>query len=316
LSEAFPTGNNPWTNRPVSDRALRSNNPAVILLSSAITPHPFAQKGTDLSIYTFYLTEGLATGAADLKRDGKITIQELHEYAKRKVQATAPALSPQILGSVQRQRTIIASTPVSDTEFRYRLEAERLIDSSGLSVIRRVVLDALRERLEIEPKRAIEIESEVFKPYQDYQTKLKEYALGLLDVLREEYPISRVTYQRLLDFQAILGLTQSDAAPIESQVFQEAQTVNIAFSNVAARSHQLKSQWQQSLQALQERPQWFWATVSVMVIVMLAAIAFGAQQGQTPQRTQQSNQLLKTVRNVAQLMKTGAPAIVSGLTNP
>jgi hypothetical protein len=291
LSEAFPTGNNPWTDRPVSNRALRSNNPSVILLSSAITPHPFAQKGADLSLYTFYLTEGLATGAADLKRDGKITIQELHEYAKRKVQAAAPALSPQILGSVQRQQTIIASTPVSDTEFRYRLEAERLIDSSGLSVIHRVVLDALRERLEMDPKRAIEIESEVFKPYQDYQTKLKEYALGLLDVLQEEYPISRATYQRLLDFQAILGLTQSDAAPIESQVFQEAQTINIAFANVAARSHKLRSPWQQGLQTPQERPHWFWATVSVMVVVMLAAIAFGAHQGQTPQRSQQSRLL-------------------------
>lgn len=68
----------------------------VVLTSSTSTQYSFEQQGSDLSIYTRYLVEGIETGAADLDGDGSISVDELHEYAKRKVQAAAPAMKPKI----------------------------------------------------------------------------------------------------------------------------------------------------------------------------------------------------------------------------
>lgn len=66
----------------------------VVLTSSTETQLSYEEKGS--SIYTRYLLEGLETGAADRDNDGQISADELHEYAKEKVQEAAPAMKPEI----------------------------------------------------------------------------------------------------------------------------------------------------------------------------------------------------------------------------
>ncbi|MBD0362495.1 MAG: caspase family protein, partial [Coleofasciculus sp. C3-bin4] len=53
----------------------------VVLTSSTSTQYSFEQQGSNLSIYTRYLVEGIETGAADLDEDDVISVDELHEYA-------------------------------------------------------------------------------------------------------------------------------------------------------------------------------------------------------------------------------------------
>jgi Caspase domain/TIR domain len=48
--------------------------------------------GQELSLYTKYLVEGLETGAANIDGNLKITIDELHEYLKRKIASNHPEL--------------------------------------------------------------------------------------------------------------------------------------------------------------------------------------------------------------------------------
>jgi EAL domain-containing protein (putative c-di-GMP-specific phosphodiesterase class I) len=69
----------------------------VVLASSSSTQYSFEQKGSDLSIYTQYLVEGIETGAADQDQDGQVSILELHEYATRKVQEEVPNVTPKII---------------------------------------------------------------------------------------------------------------------------------------------------------------------------------------------------------------------------
>ena len=57
----------------------------VVLTSTSAVDYSFEEKGSDLSIYTRYLVEGIASGAADKNGDGVISIDELHRYASRKV---------------------------------------------------------------------------------------------------------------------------------------------------------------------------------------------------------------------------------------
>jgi|GEM_PF-290410 uncharacterized caspase-like protein len=69
----------------------------VVLTSSSSTQYSFEQHGSDLSIYTRYLIEGIETGAGDQDRDGNISIVELHKYASEKVREKAPSMTPKII---------------------------------------------------------------------------------------------------------------------------------------------------------------------------------------------------------------------------
>lgn len=67
-----------------------------VLTSSTATQYSFEQKGSDLSIYTHFIVEGIEKGTADIDKDGVITVDELHEYARNKVQEIAPTMKPGI----------------------------------------------------------------------------------------------------------------------------------------------------------------------------------------------------------------------------
>lgn len=69
----------------------------VVLASSSSTEYSFERKGSELSMYTQYLVEGIETGAADHNKDGQISILELHEYATKKVQEENPSITPKII---------------------------------------------------------------------------------------------------------------------------------------------------------------------------------------------------------------------------
>ncbi|NJR75291.1 MAG: hypothetical protein HC773_19920 [Scytonema sp. CRU_2_7] len=46
--------------------------------------------------------EGIEKGAADIDNDGFISVDELHEYARKKVQEAAPAMKPEIYAIKRR----------------------------------------------------------------------------------------------------------------------------------------------------------------------------------------------------------------------
>ncbi|MEH1974831.1 MAG: caspase family protein [Nostoc sp.] len=83
----------------------------VILTSSSATQYSFEQQGSELSIYTRYLVEGIETGAADQDDDGWISVDELHEYASNKVQEVSPAMSPQFYPVREGFRIVLAKSP-------------------------------------------------------------------------------------------------------------------------------------------------------------------------------------------------------------
>jgi class 3 adenylate cyclase len=83
----------------------------IVLTSSTSTEYSFQQKGEELSIYTRYLVEGIETGAADLDCDGMVTVDELHEYAKEKVQEALPAMNPEIYIVKEGDKIELAKAP-------------------------------------------------------------------------------------------------------------------------------------------------------------------------------------------------------------
>jgi uncharacterized caspase-like protein len=188
----------------------------VVLTSTSAVGYSFEEKGADLSIYTRYLVEGITTGAADEDGDGVITIDELHCYAERKVKEASPAMSPDIITLKGAGfRIQVARSPQDDPKVRYRKEAERRAEFGKFSIPARRILLSLRQELGISDAEAIAIETEVFKPFQEYQRKRQDYEDTLCQCLQEDATFSSNVIRDLMDYRNCLGLNPEDASLIE-----------------------------------------------------------------------------------------------------
>jgi hypothetical protein len=189
----------------------------VVLTSSTSTQYSFAQEGSELSLYTRFLVEGIETGAADLDEDEVISADELHEYASIKVQKAAPAMQPEIYTVKEGYKIILAKVPLGDPKLRYRKEVERYVHQGRISPVGRRILNARRDALRLSREDATAIELEVLKPYREYKKKLHEYQQALREAIEHEYPLSERTRNELQDLQKVLSLRNEDIAPIEMQ---------------------------------------------------------------------------------------------------
>ncbi len=188
-----------------------------VLTSSTSTQYSFEQQDSELSVYTQYIVEGLETGAADLDNNGVISIDELHEYACKKVQETAPAMKPKIYAVEEGFKIRLAKVAIGDPKLAYRKEVERRASQGKISMLGRRILDDLRGSLGLASETATAIEEEVLKPYREYQKKLQRYEQAFAESVQQEYPLSDATRDELHRYQEILGLRHEDITSIETK---------------------------------------------------------------------------------------------------
>ncbi len=189
-----------------------------ILTSSTSTQYSFEQEGSELSIYTRYLVEGIDTGAADIDGDGWISVDELHEYAGSKVKEASPAMTPKFYPVEEGHKILLAKSPKDDPRVIYRQEVEKRIRKGQFSIPARRLLNSLRQKLQLEREVTEAIEAEVKQPYLDYQRKLTEYEQTLQETIAEEPNLSENTLNDLRDYQQHLGLRNEDVAAIEGKI--------------------------------------------------------------------------------------------------
>jgi uncharacterized caspase-like protein len=188
----------------------------VVLTATNEVGYAFEEKGADLSIYTRYLVEGIVSGAADADEDGIITVEELHRFAGRKVEATSPAMSPKIITlKDEGYRIRLARSPQDDPKVKYRKEAERRVASGQFSIPAKRLLRLRRQELGVSDADAETIESEVLKPFQEYQRKRQVYEETLHECLQAEAKLSPNVIKDLMDFRDHLGLRPEDVSAID-----------------------------------------------------------------------------------------------------
>ncbi|BBD67563.1 hypothetical protein NIES4072_51390 [Nostoc commune NIES-4072] len=236
FSGAFAEGWSAKDDGSVDIRSQLGGEGRVALTSSTSTQYSFQQEGANLSTYTRYLVEGIETGAADLDNDGAVSIDELHEYAKKKVQEAAPAMRPEIYAHSEGFKILLAKAPTGDPKLRYRKEVEIYASRGEISNIGRKILDALRHNLGLLPEEVAAIETEVLKPYREYQQNLQEYEQALIDAVEHEQDLTDYTRQELRRYQEILKLRNEDVASIETRVTQQRTTAQ--FPGMALGSNQ------------------------------------------------------------------------------
>jgi hypothetical protein len=191
----------------------------VVLTSSSSLQYSFEQKEAELSIYTHHLVEGLKTGVADADADGIVSVDELHEYASKKVQETIPAMNPKIIVLKDEGfRIQLAKAPIDNPKLKYRREAECRARGSEFSILARRILDSMRDELKLSLEETAEIEDEVLQPHREYERKLQVYKQTLIEVVQTENRPSEYTLRDLKDYQKRLGLRDEDVAPIVREV--------------------------------------------------------------------------------------------------
>jgi predicted GTPase len=185
-----------------------------VLTSCTAVEYSIEEEGA--GVYTRYLIEGIQTGAADTDNDGLISIDELHEYAKKKVHEAAPAMKPEIYAVKEGYKIKLAKALLGDPKLKYRKEVEALMyeDDGEISPVSRSILDDLQEDLGLLAETATTIEDEVLKPYHEKQNKLQKYRKLLSKAIEHEYPLSEINRNKLNRLQQRLQLRDEDIAPI------------------------------------------------------------------------------------------------------
>ncbi|MEM9008793.1 MAG: formylglycine-generating enzyme family protein, partial [Cyanobacteria bacterium P01_F01_bin.86] len=158
-------------------------------------------------------------GAADLNGDGWISVDELHEFASRKVQEESPAMNPKIITiKDEGYKLIVARSPQDKPEIKYRKEVEQKARKGKFTIPARRKLNSLRKQYGLSEEVTKAIEEEVLQPYREYQRKLTEYRDTLKDCLAEEDNLGRETIVDLKDYQKHLNLKDDDVRPIEKEL--------------------------------------------------------------------------------------------------
>ncbi|WP_339381387.1 GUN4 domain-containing protein, partial [Brasilonema sp. UFV-L1] len=189
-----------------------------VLTSSTAMQYSFEQQGSDLSVYTRYLVEGIEKGAADTDNDGVISVDELHSYAREKVQEAAPAMKPEIYVIKEGYKIQLAKAPIDDPKLEYRKEVQKWIKEGKISRSVRRVLNRRQSELSLSADEAKEIENEVLVPFRKRQQNLQEYEEALTEALEEEGTLSHHTREVLKRLQQLLQLRDEDIAPIETRL--------------------------------------------------------------------------------------------------
>lgn len=231
FSGAFAEGMTAKDDGRVNVQTQLGGEGRVVLTSSTSTQYSFEQQGSDLSVYTRFIVEGIETGVADADSDGMISVDELHDYAYRKVQETAPAMQPKIYVVEEGFKIYLAKAATGDSKLRYRQEVEHFSSQGAISPIGVRALSTLREQLGLSTEETQAIEAQVLQPYRDYQRNLQRYEQLFADAIGRDYPLSGQMQSELQRFQAIVALRSEDVAESEAKLISSLQGVPSAKSS-------------------------------------------------------------------------------------
>ena len=219
FSGAFAEGMAAKDDGRIDIKAQLGGEGRAVLASSSAVQYSFEQESEGLSIYTRYLIEGMRTGAADADEDGHISIDELHEYARRKVAEAAPAMTPEIYAVREGYKIHLAKAPVGDPKLEYRKEVERCVQNGKLSGIGKRILKRRQGELGLSSEEAQAIQDTVLEPFRKYQANLQEYREALAEVLADSNgQLSEFTRHELKRFQTLLRLRDEDIQAIETAI--------------------------------------------------------------------------------------------------
>ncbi|MDZ7970115.1 MAG: caspase family protein [Nostoc sp. DedSLP03] len=193
-----------------------------ILTAASATEYAWAKDEFNLSVYTYYLLEGVRTGKADQNGNDWLSLEELHEYAKKKIFEAKLEMNPEFYPVRQGAKIHLFKTKTTDPRERYRKEIQRYLKLGKIPLFARNSLEDLREKLQISQGESQSIEQEVFAPIQKKQENLKKYEKALREALAEEGSLdSDWIWDELKRIQERYELQDEEVEPIRQKIIPE-----------------------------------------------------------------------------------------------
>ncbi len=231
-----------------------------VLTASTSSQYSFEEQGSELSVYTRYLVEGIETGDADLDGDGVVSIDEWHDYASTKVRAVQPSMKPEIYAVREGFKIQVAKIPPEEPKQKYRKEVKLFISRGEISLVGRRTLDVLRMQMGLSEVEATAIEEEVLEPYrEEFRNKLQQYEQVFSEVIKREETPSKATRHDLCHLQETLGLKNEDTMPLEARVIarlntykQKLQQYESEFTQAVQREYPLSQATRERLDQMQQ----------------------------------------------------------------
>lgn len=217
FSGAFARDMKAKDDEAVDVKAQLGGEGRAVLTSSTATQVSYEKEGA--SLYTTYLVQGLETGAADHDEDGQITVDELHEYAREKVQEQAPTMRPEIYAVRQGYKIVIARAPLGDPRLAFRKEVDgrAKLKHGQLSPADRRAFKFLGRELGLPPADATQIIEESLQPYQAFWAKLAEFEACIQEMRDYDPQMGQSSLDDLRYLQRTLKLRDEDIAPLLNQ---------------------------------------------------------------------------------------------------
>ncbi|GAB4286068.1 MAG: hypothetical protein Fur0025_18200 [Oscillatoriaceae cyanobacterium] len=138
-----------------------------------------------------------------------------------RVEALSPTPESSISNSLNVVQISITTSPTHNPKLQYRRAVENFARrrQGDISAIAQRILDIRRQRLGLSTPEAESIRESVLAPYLTYKAKLQQYDRVLSEAVSQEgLPLSSNTREDLKYLQiTVLGLTDADIAPIETQ---------------------------------------------------------------------------------------------------
>ncbi|WP_204136977.1 GUN4 domain-containing protein [Halomicronema sp. CCY15110] len=243
FSGAFARDMKAKDDEAVNVKAQLGGEGRAVLTSSTATQVSYEREGA--SLYTTYLVQGLETGAADKDGNGQITVDELHEYAREKVQEQAPTMQPEIYAVKEGYKIFIARAPQGDPKLAFRKEVDERakLKRGQFSPIDRRAFKFRAQELRLPAPEAKHIIDEVLQPYQAFWAKLNEFEAAVKDTLEYDPQMSIGSINDLRYFQRILKLRDEDIAPVLNtyQIDLVAQTIKSVTASNSFKAASVKT---------------------------------------------------------------------------
>lgn len=106
---------------------------------------------------------------------------------------------------------------------RYKAKVEEVLSDGDITPLERKTLNELRDKLGLTPEEAEEIKDSAYHPLREYQGKLVQYRVDLVETIQHEYPLSERTRVDLKQRQRELGLKAEDADRVDAEVLADAE---------------------------------------------------------------------------------------------
>ena len=106
---------------------------------------------------------------------------------------------------------------------RYKSKVEEVLSDGDITPLERKTLNELRDLLGLTAAEAEAIKDSAYQPLREYQSKLVQYRVDLMETIQAEYPLSEHTTADLKQRQRELGLKVDDAERLEAELLGDAE---------------------------------------------------------------------------------------------